>query len=438
MHRIFAPLAFLVFAATYTPISCAQSMTAAARMVSITLPQALAQALADNPELASAAHALEANEALAEQAGAWLNPELSYLREDRQRATRTTTWQLNQPLEWGGKRSARIDAAERTRDMAEAQWQARRADVRAEVTTAFFEVLIAQDRVTLAEASLQLAGHATQATSKRVTAGKVSPVEETKARVAEAGVRGELAQARSALVNARQWLANSMGQATPGFERVENGAGLLPDVPVLTALQAQQGTAPLLRTAQLEVARRQALLDLERARRIPDLTLSIGTKRDEQLGRSQAMVGLSVPLPLFDRNGGNVRAALQSQAQARDDLRATQLRLGSELIQTHERLGSARALAEALQNEVLPGAQSAYEAAAKGFELGKFNYLETLDAQRTLFQARAQYFSAVTAAWTARAELDRILGASDSSLFKSQVGSAATGVDKRTGGASSP
>ena len=62
--------------------------------------------------------------------------------------------------------------------------------------------------------------------------------------------------------------------------------------------------SPVLTRARIEVERREARSQLERARRHPDLTVSLGAKRDEALGRSQAIIGLSVPLPLFDRNLG--------------------------------------------------------------------------------------------------------------------------------------
>jgi cobalt-zinc-cadmium efflux system outer membrane protein len=72
----------------------------------------------------------------------------------------------------------------------------------------------------------------------------------------------------------------------------------------------------------------------------------------------------------------------------------------------------ARQEASALQKEILPGAQSAYDAAATGFEFGKFSFLDVLDAQRTLLQAKSQYLGALSEAHRAAAEIDRILGAS--------------------------
>ena len=58
--------------------------------------------------------------------------------------------------------------------------------------------------------------------------------------------------------------------------------------------------------ARSELDKRQALARVELTRRVPDVTLNVGSKRSEELGRSQAVFGISVPLPFFDRNQGNV------------------------------------------------------------------------------------------------------------------------------------
>ena len=154
-------------------------------------------ALGANPELSAASRELEALDATITQAHVRPNPELSTLFEGTRPATRTTTLQLNQPIELGGKRGARIEAAERGRDAASLELDAKRAEIRAAVRAAFFDVLVAQERLRLAQASVELAQRATAAAARRVTAGKVSPVEETRARVAEAGVRVEFAMATS-------------------------------------------------------------------------------------------------------------------------------------------------------------------------------------------------------------------------------------------------
>ena len=376
----------------------------------LTLQAALALALNANADLSAAGHELEAVEATIMQAQVRPNPELAALMEDTRKATRTTTLQLNQAIELGGKRGARIDAAERGRDAASAERDAKRAEIRALVLAAFFDVLVAQERLRLAQDTVELAQRATSAASRRVTAGKVSPVEETKARVAEAGVRIELTLARSELVSARKRLAGTWGNPAPRFERAEGSLDALPPLPALAALNARLATSPNLQRAKIEVERRQALAELERSRRVPDMTVSLGAKRNEELGRNQAIFGVSIPLPIFNRNQGNVLEALRRTDKARDELSAAEIRLSNELSLAYERLNSARQEVEALQRDILPGAQSAYDAATKGFELGKFSFLEVLDAQRTFFQAKSQYLRALAEAHRSAAEIERILG----------------------------
>jgi outer membrane protein, heavy metal efflux system len=376
----------------------------------LTLSAALRMALDTNPDLSAARHELQAVEATVLQAGALPNPALEMSVEDRRRETRETTFVLNQLLELGGKRGARLSAAERGKDAAAAELQAKRAEVRAAVITAFFDVLAAQERMRLAEESAQLAQRGTDAASRRVAAGKVSPVEETKARVAESTVRLELSQAKAELAASRKRLSATWGNPAPQFERAEGRLDALPELPDLKELSSRMATAPSMLRARSELDRRHALAQLESSRRIPDLTISLGVKRSEELGRNQAIVGVSAPLPLFDSNRGNVLEALRRTDKARDELSAAEIHLDGDIAQAYERLSFARQEAEALQKEILPGAQSAYDAATRGFEYGKFGFLDVLDAQRTLLQAKSQYLRALSEAHRAAADIDRLLG----------------------------
>ncbi|NMG45705.1 cobalt-zinc-cadmium resistance protein [Aromatoleum toluvorans] len=383
---------------------------AQAASATLSLREAIERALAHNPELAAASLEVEAREGLRQQAGAYPNPELSWLQEDTRHDTRTTTVQLNQPIELGGKRAARMAAADRARDIAAAEHTARRLAIGAAVTSGFFDALIAQERVRVADGALELARRGTRATELRVLAGKVAPVEETRARVAEAGVRVEAAQARSELAAARARLAALLGEPQLAARTLEARLDDLPAAPSPDELQARVDDAPAVRRARLEIDHRVALTEVEKARRIPDLTVSLGAKRSEELGLNQAVIGVAVPLPLFDRNQGNLVDALKREDKAREELSAARLQVSAEALQARERLVAARGETETLATEVLPGAQSAWEAASKGFELGKFSFLEALDAQRTLLQARAQHLRAMAETYRARAELDRILG----------------------------
>src|SRR5690606_33080668 len=133
--------------------------------------------------------------------------------EDTRRDTRTSTFEISQPIELGGKRAARVTAATRAHEAAQADLLGRQAEVRAAVITAFFAVLHAQERLQLAEASLDIARRGSEIAGKRVKAGKVSPVEETRARIAEAGVRLDASQAAGELAVARRKLAATWGRS---------------------------------------------------------------------------------------------------------------------------------------------------------------------------------------------------------------------------------
>ena len=390
----------------------APQSAAAAAAEPLSLAKAIELALEGNPEVAAAKRQWEATEGQVLQGRSRPNPELAYSLEDTRSKTRTQSWQLNLPVELGGKRAARTKAAEKTREQAQAQLAELQATVRANVAAAYFDVLTAQDRLVLARDSAALAKSSTDTVSKRVAAGKVSPVEESKARVAEAGVRVELAQAASEQRNALSRLFALLGRIDAPYTVLEGKAENLPSVPSLADLQPLISSAPGVVLARIEVDRRKALTALEQSKRVPDVTVSVGMQRSNETQRNVLLFGVSVPLPVFDRNQGNLLEALKLEDKARDELQAASVRLHSEVAQGQERLSTITAEVQSLQQDVLPGAKSAYDAATIGFENGKFNFLEVLDAQRTYFTAKSQYLKALGEAHRAAADIDRLLGAS--------------------------
>lgn len=405
------------------PITSGQAPQAAATAAStpLSLARAIELALEGNPEVAAATRQLEATEGQVLQGRARPNPELAYSLEDARSKTRTQSWQLNLPVELGGKRAARTKAAEKSREQAQAQLIELKATVRANVAAAYFDVLTARERLALATDSTALAKSSTDTVAKRVAAGKVSPVEETKARVAEAGIRVELAQAASEQRNALSRLFALMGRTDVPYTVLEGTAETLPPVPNLAELQALISSSPAVVLARVEVDRRKALTDLEQSKRVPDVTVSVGMQRSNETQRNVLLFGVSVPLPVFDRNQGNLLEALKLEDKARDELQGAIVRLHSEVAQARERLSTIAAEVQSLQQEVLPGAKSAYDAATIGFENGKFNFLEVLDAQRTYFTAKSQYLKALGEAHRAAAEVDRLLGGpSDPRLIATQ------------------
>jgi len=419
MRSLFAPLLCALFL-THVPLAQADGVdvppsvdraaAGAQPVAALTLDQALRLAWSHSPVLAVARLELQAMEAAERQAGARPNPELGVLLEDTRRASRTTTIQMSQAIELGGKRVARLSFAARTREQADVGLAAKQAELRAAVTGAFFEVQGAQEHERLAVGSLDLARQASRMADRRVQAGKAPPMEHTKALVAEAGVRAELTQAQSDLRLARQRLASTWAPSMVVFERVESATDSLPILPTEPELRERIVHSPALRLAQLDVASRQAQSDGARAQAVPDLTVTLGAKRDAELGRTQAVMGVSIPLPLMDRQQAQVTQALRREDQAREQWVAASVRLQLEVSQAAEKLGLAREQALLLRREVLPAAQSAVDVAMKGYELGKFAFIDVLDAQRTLSQLRQQAVRHTADAFRAAAALERLLG----------------------------
>ena len=380
----------------------------------LTLEQAQRLAREGSPALSVARREVEATEGQVLQGSLRPNPEFVFQADDASRPSRSSTAQLDMPIETANKREARVEAAERGRDVAQTDLADRGQRLRAAVSAAFFDVLAAQELLRAAQDSLSLARRATDVASRRVTAGKVSPVEETKARVAEASARVALAQAESGLRNARTRLSSLWGNPMPQFTLAEGSVDSLPDLPDGIAVEQRLQRAPALLRAERELQRRKALVGVEQSRTVPDFTVSVGMKRREDtVGRDQLLVGVSVPLQVFNRNQGNLLEALRREDKARDELQAVRTSVAADAWQALEKVNARRSEAELLQRDVLPGARSAYEAATIGFENGKFSFLELLDAQRTLFSATAQYLTAIAAVHAALAELDGILGTTE-------------------------
>lgn len=386
------------------------SLPAVAQGPTLTLDQALDSAFANNPELAAAQWDVGIAQGERQQAGLIPNPELSWEAEDTRRDSRTTTMMLSQPLELGGKRGARIEVASRAQDAVNVDLERKRNGLRADVIAAFYGSFTAQQRLQLTQQSLQLAERGLSVAQGQINAGKSSPVEATRAQVQLSEVRLELRRAERDQANAFQQLAQVTGAPQAGFSRVEAPATPPPAIPPSPLLLARLAETAEMRLARLQITEKEAALDLERARRIHDLTVSVGSQYSETDRERVNVVGLSMPIPLFDRNQGNVLAAARRADQAQDLRNAAELRLRSEIQSSLDQWATASTEVKAFNQVILPAAQSAVDTATRGFEMGKFNFLDVLDAQRTLISARSQYIQAMADSTDAWVRIERIYG----------------------------
>lgn len=379
----------------------------------IGIDDALQAAFANNPDLAASARDIGIAQGLREQAGLLPNPTLSWEQEGTESNNRTTTIGISQPFELGGKRGARVDLAERGQQAASLSLQAQRNTLRGEVIAGFYGALRAQERERLAQQSVELAQRGAAAAEGRVRAGKAPPLEANRAQVQLAEVRLELERARRDRADAYQTLAMLMGIPQADFTAVRDAsAEQLPRLPSADELLRRLGDSAAMRLAQTRIDEGEAALRLARTQRIPDLDVSLASQDTIEDGRSDrvAVIGLSLPLPLFDRNQGNILAEARRADQARDLRNATELRLRQETQQALQQWSTAQVEVKAFRSTILPSAQTAVESATRGFEMGKFGFLEVLDAQRTLITARDQYLQALAQVSDAWGRIERVYG----------------------------
>ncbi|MBY4686826.1 TolC family protein, partial [Burkholderia contaminans] len=115
-------------------------------------------------------------------------------------------------------------------------------------------------------------------------------------------------------------------------------------------------------------------------------------------------------IPLFNTNKGALLEATHKAARANADLDRERTRLRLDLTQAYANFEAAAQEAQRLKADILPAARLALDAMSRGYELGKFSFLDVLDAQRTLFQGQSQYVRALADAHTARADIGRLVG----------------------------
>ena len=383
----------------------------------LTLTQALELAAKFSSDLAASAQDVLAAEGHARQAGAWPNPELEIETEEFGGAdTREgfdaaeTTVRITQPIELGGKRSRRQALARAEVRLAGWDYEAARLNVLTQTKQAFVDILAAQEKVNLAEAALRLAEDVRRVAAERVKAGKVPELEETKAVVEVSSAGIAFNRAKRELEVARKLLAANWGSETPRFAAAVGSLDAVKDLGPRSVLEAAVDQSPEVVRWNDELAATKEALALAKAQRIPDVAVSAGISRFEEDSTHAAVAGLSLPLPLFDHNEGGIAAARHQALRAEQKQHAARVRAATALAEAHGRFESARTEAVAIREELLPAAQKAFAAAQTGYRQGKFGFLEVLDAQRTLNEAKATQLDALAAYHKAAAELERITG----------------------------
>ena len=381
----------------------------------LTLEEALKRALEESPELASRAWDLQGQDARAIQAGLAPNPELEAETENFAGSgafsgfgASETTLALAQRLETAGKRGKRRRAAELGADAAACVVEEARLRVVEQATSAFAGVVAAQQGLSVTTQQVEIAESSQQATRRLVDAGAAPPVEATRDRVAVATARIDRVRAVRQLEAARVELARTWGSAIADFAEAVGEVGAVVPPPSIDDLRALLSHNPALAAWDQEVARREALVELADARRIPDVTAAAGVRWLAAPEDAALVAGFSVPIPLFDRNQGNRAAARADVRRARSERRAEEAALGTQLERAYQELAARHEEIVQLRNEILPAARDAFDGVRDGYRRGLFRNTDVLDAQRTLVELRLREIDAVRAYHVAHAALERL------------------------------
>ncbi|MCZ7619842.1 MAG: TolC family protein [Myxococcota bacterium] len=308
----------------------------------------------------------------------------------------------------GGKRASRKRVAQAETSLATWEYEARRVAVLTDTTKAFLLVLALQERLNLVRELESLGNETLRSVSSTVRSGAVSPIEEDRARVALERVQLEAVRAAKDLESARVLLAASWGATSARYSRALGDLDRAPEPPPLDRLLAATTESPEIARWNAEVEEREARLALARAQRIPDVFASVGGRyygEGEDLG---LVAQLSVPIPLFDRNRGNILDARHRIARASAERRSAEVGVRSQLESALRSLEAAHAEVLALRDRIIPRATHVYDETRRGYATGLFRYVEVLDAQRTLFEAREDLLTTLTTYHAVATDIERL------------------------------
>jgi cobalt-zinc-cadmium efflux system outer membrane protein len=140
------------------------------------------------------------------------------------------------------------------------------------------------------------------------------------------------------------------------------------------------------------------------------VTVSAGLQRFEQTNNNALVVGLSIPIPIFDRNQGGIEEARHNLRKVEEQKKVADVKIKTELNSAYQILSASYLEAMMLKNDVLPAAQRVFDGLSEGYREGKFRYLDVLDAQRTLFDAQATYIEALANYHETSVEVERLIG----------------------------
>jgi outer membrane protein, heavy metal efflux system len=351
-----------------------------------------------NPTLVQASARVQAARGQAVQVGLYPNPVAGYLGSEignEKRAGQQGGF-VSQEVVTAGKLQLNRAVASQEIRQAEYVWGAQRFRVLTDVRRGFYEVLVAQQSMELSEQLVRLGEQGVKATEELMKAKEVARVDVLQARIEADSAKIILEKAKNRHSAAWRSLAAVVGnpsmQPAPLNGNLQEGMVQLGWDETLNRLLSE---SPQLAAARAGYARAQAVVNRECAGRYPNVGLQAGVQYDNATQDTFASVQVGVPIPVFNRNQGNIYKAQSELTAAQREVERVQLSLQQRLASVFEQYSTARQLVEKYHSDMLPNAQESLKLVSSGYRQGEYNYLMLLTAQRTYFQTNIAYLDAL-------------------------------------------
>jgi cobalt-zinc-cadmium efflux system outer membrane protein len=374
----------------------------------LTLERAIEAALERNPDLLAFKFNIRLADAEKLQASFFPNPEVGFEYENFDEPEKTLT--IGYLLELGGKRRLRMDMAEASAELALLEFDAARIEIVYETARAFIDVLVAQETLRIATDKEKVADRVYETARERVQAGRVSPMEQATAEIKRNHARLEVRQAEDELLIARTSLAAMWGGSATDFKSADGLLDRIQPVPSFDALVAVMDDSPAIKAKLSEIKIADRGIDLEKRKRIPDLTFSGGVKKVDGSDDLIYIAGLSLPIPLFDRNQAAVGRAAAERDRRKGALAAEKNRLSKDLKIAYQRLTTAHQQVTVIKTDILPSAHGVLDGIAEGYQEGEFSLIDMLEAWNTLYESHESYVQWLGQYHHATIDLETLLG----------------------------
>lgn len=372
------------------------------------LDQCVALALTSHPRLVESNARITEAYGLAHQAGLYPNPRVDSGNPQTIGPNRTGIYTigLTQAVVRGGK--LKLDKAAATEAARQAEWDTvkKRFEVLTTVRQEFFSTLAAQRRKKWLEELVKLTRQSEKTSMNLLEAEQVSETDVLSLRVERRKAETALQGAEIAIVGQRRQLAASIG--IPVSEIVEVVGNLTSKVPEFDDEQVLHQvlmTSPLIQSANFDVNRSIILRRRAEVEPIQDLSVQGGTQYSESTANYQALVGLYINVPLWDRNQGNIMAAHASVRKSMANRMATQQELTKQIADAIMRFHVAEQTVRNYEDGILPDAMKTLNLVQNGYRRGQFDISRLLQTQRTVFEANLDYISALENRLNSAAEI---------------------------------